>query len=288
MPGEVPRVKLYREFASQDEIDREYNAGAAVAESAALTASWTERSMATRDRLGGRISVPYGPTRAERVDIFPAGEGAPVHIFIHGGYWRRFAAADFSFVAEALVAAGTTAVIVDYALCPGVSIDEIVRQVRAAIAWTWTNASTFGGARDRITLSGHSAGGHLTAMALATDWPGQYDLPSDVIKAGLAISGLFDLAPFPYSWLQPSLQLTWDQVLRQSPIRLVRAASPPLTVAVGADDSSEFRRQSSEFHQLREERGLPGRHVEVPGCNHFTVLTALAARQSGLAAEVAA
>jgi arylformamidase len=280
-------VKLYREFASQDEIDREYNAGAAVPGSAALTASWTERSKATRDRLGGRIGVPYGPTRAERVDIFPAGERAPVHIFIHGGYWRRFAAADFSFVAEALVTAGTTAVIVDYALCPGVSIDEIVRQVRAAIAWTWTNASTFGGARDRITLSGHSAGGHLTAMALTTDWPGQYDLPSDVIGAGLAISGLFDLAPFPYSWLQASLQLTWEQVLRQSPMRHVPGTSPPLTVAVGGEEAAEFRRQSHEFHRLRTERGLPGRHVEVPGCNHFTVLTALADRQGGLAAEVA-
>jgi arylformamidase len=280
-------VKLYREFASQDEIDREYNAGAAVPGSADLTAAWTERSEATRHKLGGRIGVRYGPTRAERVDIFPAGEGAPVHIFIHGGYWRRFAAADFSFVAEALVAAGTTAVIVDYALCPGVSIDEIVRQVRAAIAWTCTNASTFGGARDRITVSGHSAGGHLTAMALATDWPGQYGLPPDLIKAALAISGLFDLAPFPYSWLQPSLQLTWDQVLRHSPVRHVPGTSPPLTVAVGGEESAEFRRQSHEFHRLRTERGLPGRHVEVPGCNHFTVLTALADRQGGLAAEVA-
>ena len=231
----------------------------------------------------------YGPTRAERVDIFPAGEGAPVHIFIHGGYWRRFAAADFSFVAEALVAAGTTAVIVDYALCPGVSIDEIVRQVRAAIAWTWTNASTFGGARDRITLSGHSAGGHLTAMALATDWPGQYDLPSDVIKAGLAISGLFDLAPFPYSWLQPSLQLTWEQVLRQSPIAPCSGTSP------AAHRGRRWRGVgrvpppvAASSTGLRTERGLPGRHVEVPGCNHFTVLTALADRQGGLAAEVAA
>ena len=282
-------MKLYREFASQDEIDREYNAGAAVPGSADLTAAWTERSEATRHRLGGRIGVRYGPTRAERVDIFPAGEGAPVHIFIHGGYWRRFAAADFSFVAEALVAAGTTAVIVDYALCPGVSIDEIVRQVRAAIAWTWTNASTFGGARDRITVSGHSAGGHLTAMALATDWPGQYDLPSDVIKAGLAISGLFDLAPFPYSWLQPSLQLTWDQVLRQSPMRHVPDSVP------AAHRGRRWRGigrvpppVAASSTGCGTERGLPGRHVEVPGCNHFTVLTALADRQGGLAAEVAA
>ena len=279
-------MKLYRDFTSQDEIDREYNAGASVSGSADLTAAWTKRSEVTRHRLGCRIGVPYGPTRAERVDIFPAGEGAPVHIFIHGGYWRRFAAADFSFVAEALVAAGTTAVIVDYALCPVVTIDEIVRQVRAAIAWTWTNASTFEGDRDRITLSGHSAGGHLTARALATDWPGDYDLPPGIIKKALAISGLFDLAPFPYSWLQPSLQLSWEQVLRQSPIRCLPDTSPPLAIAVGAAELAEFRRQASTFHALRAERGLPGIHLEVSGCNHFTVLTMLADRTGGLAADL--
>ncbi len=278
---------LYRDLASQEAIDREYNAGAAVANSAALVAAWTERSEAVRSSLECRLGVAYGPTRAERLDIFPAGQGAPVHIFIHGGYWRRFAAADFSFAAEALVAAGTTAVIVDYALCPTVTIDEIVRQIRAAIAWTWSNASAFGGARDRITLSGHSAGGHLTAMALATDWPGQYDLPPTIIKAGLAISGLFDLAPFPYSWLQPSLQLTWDQVRRQSPIHQLPQANPPLTIVVGAEESADFRRQASEFHERRVERQLPGRHLKVAGCNHFTVLTALADRPGGLATDLA-
>lgn len=280
-------MKLYRDLASQEAIDQEYNAAAAVPDSAALIARWTERSSAVRQRLEARLGVPYGPTRAERLDIFPAGKGAPVHVFIHGGYWRRFAAADFSFVAEALVAAGTTAVIPDYALCPAVTIDEIVRQMRAAIAWTWTHAGSFGGDRERITLSGHSAGGHLTAMALATDWQGDYDLPRDIVKAALAISGLFDLAPFPYSWLQPSLQLTWAQVLRQSPILRVPEASPPLTVAVGAEESAEFRRQASTFHALRAGKGLPGSHLEVPGCNHFTVLTGLADRDGGLAAGLA-
>src|SRR5687767_14644733 len=121
MPGGA-EVRLYRDFASQDEIDREYNAAAAVPESAMHTVAWTRRSEAARARLEGRLGLRFGPTVAEHLDLFSAGEGAPVHVFIHGGYWRRFTAADFSFVAEPLVAAGTTAVVVNYALCPSVSL----------------------------------------------------------------------------------------------------------------------------------------------------------------------
>jgi arylformamidase len=278
-------VRLYRDFATQEEIDREYNPSAAAPESAAaVTAAWTTRSAATRGRPGARLGVAYGPTCAEHLDVFPAAAGqggAPVHVFVHGGYWRRFAAADFSFVADRLAAAGAASVVVNYALCPAVTLGEIVRQVRAALAWTWANAASFGGDRDRITLSGHSAGGHLVAMALATDWEGGYDLPPDLVKGALAISGLFDLAPFPYSYLQPALQLTWDDVRRLSPVNVVPALAPPLTVAVGGLESAEFRRQSRDFHDLWRSRGLPGSFVELEGRDHFTVLDALADREGG-------
>jgi arylformamidase len=277
-------VKLYRDFTSQDELDREYNAGAAVPDSAARTASWTERSARTRETLACRLGVPYGPTRAEYLDVFPAGEGAPVHLFVHGGYWRRFSARDFSFVAEPLVAAGTAAVVVNYALCPAVTVGEIVRQVRAAIAWTWANAASFGGARDDLTVSGHSAGGHLAAMAACTDWAGEYDLPADAIKAALGISGLYDLAPFPYTWLQPSLQLTWGEVRRYSPINVVPDTAPPVTAAVGSAESAEFHRQARELMDRWHGRGLAGSRQEIEGCDHFTVLDALALRPGGLAA----
>lgn len=281
-------MKLYRDFATQDELDREYNAGAAVPDSAARMASWTERSARAREALTARLDVPYGPTRAEYLDVFPAGEGAPVHLFVHGGYWRRFTARDFSFVAPPLVEAGTAAVVVNYALCPAVTIGEIVRQVRAAIAWTWSNAASFGGARDDLTVSGHSAGGHLVAMALCTDWPGDYDLPADTIKAGLGISGLYDLAPFPYTWLQPSLQLTWDEVRRFSPINVIPDSAPPLTAAVGGAESAEFHRQARDFLARWHERGLPGSLEVVEGRNHFTVLDTLADRPGGLAADLRA
>lgn len=271
-------MKLYRDFTSQEQIDRAYNAGAAVADSPARIEGWVARSAAARGSLACKLGVKYGPTRDEYLDVFPAGERSPVHIFIHGGYWRRFSARDHSFVAPPLVAAGLAVLVVNYALCPEVTIDEIVRQVRASIAWARHNAASFGGDPERITVSGHSAGGHLTAMALVTDWAGAYDLPPDTVKAGLPISGLFDLAPFPYSFLQPALQLDWSQVRRNSPVGLVPAQGAPMVAAVGGDESEEFRRQSQAFADAWPR----GRCLEMPGCNHFTVLEELERPESRL------
>ncbi|HMR33983.1 MAG TPA: alpha/beta hydrolase [Geminicoccus sp.] len=275
-------MTLYRDFTSQEEIDREYNAGAAVPDSAARVEGWVARSAATRGSLPCRLGVAYGPTRDEYLDIFPSGEPAPVHVFVHGGYWRRFTAREHSFVAPPLVAAGVAVVIVNYALCPAVTIDEIVRQVRASIAWVRRNAASFGGDPERISVSGHSAGGHLTAMALATDWPGVYDLPADTLKAGLPISGLFDLSPFPYSFLQPALQLDWGQVRRNSPIGLSPPPRARVAVAVGGAESAEFRRQSAAF----AEAWAASRYLELPGCNHFTVLEELERPESQLFATL--
>jgi arylformamidase len=138
-------------------------------------------------------------------------------------------------------------VVTNYALCPAVTIDEVVRQTRAAVAWAYRNARSFGGDPERLHVAGHSAGGHLVAMVLATDWPGDYGLPADIIKGATAISGLFDLAPFPYTFLQPKVQLTWDQVRRNSPILHLPATAPPLLVAYGEDETAEFKRQSEDF-----------------------------------------
>jgi arylformamidase len=279
-------MKLYRDFTSQEELDREYNAGAAVPDSHAIVERWQAQSAAALAALGPKLAVRYGPTRDEHLDLYPAGQGAPVHLFIHGGYWRRFSAREHAFVAPALVQAGITVLVVNYALCPIVTIDEITRQVRAAIAWAFAHAVEFGGDPQRITVSGHSAGGHLTAMALVTDWEGSYGLPADVLKGGLPISGLFDLAPFPYTYLQPALQLDWAQVARNSPIRLVPERAPPAIVAVGGAESAEFRRQSRAFVAAWAERGLAGRLLEVPGANHFTVLDPLITGAGELFASV--
>jgi arylformamidase len=279
-------MKLYRNFATQEELDREYNVTAAVPDSDQVIQSWIERSAMVLDREPARLGVRYGPTLAEYLDIFPTETTAPVHIFFHGGYWRRFSARDFAFLAPTFTAAGITLVVVNYALCPEVSIAEIVRQARAAVAWVAHHAPSFGGDPERITISGHSAGGHLVAMTAFTDWPGSYGLAADTIKGGLAISGLFDLRPFPFTWLQPTLQLDWGQVLRLSPILNIPEHAPPLVVAVGGEETAEFRRQSRDFHTACVAAGLVCGYVEAAGLDHFRILDELTRPDSELFAAV--
>jgi arylformamidase len=268
-------MKLYRDFTTTEAIDAEYNVLGNVSDPEAIIRAWVERGEAATAHLDCRLAVPYGPTIAEHNDIFPSGRGAPLHVFIHGGYWRRFSARDHAFVARPLVAAGVTTVVMNYALCPSVSLDEIVRQTRAAIAWTFGHARAFGADPERLTISGHSAGAHLVAMALATDWQGDYELPAGIIKGAVAISGLYDLGFLPWSYVQPKVQATWDQVARLSPLHHLPATAPPLLVAVGENETTEFRRQSRDFHAAWRAGGLPGSFLEVTGRHHFTVLEEL-------------
>ncbi|WP_431861926.1 alpha/beta hydrolase [Azospirillum sp.] len=263
---------MYRHLTTQDEIDRAYNPRLGVPDVDGWFAGWARRSEEARRKLGGRLGLPYGPTLAEYVDVFPTTRpNAPVHVFLHGGYWRSFSARDFSFIAEGPVARGVCTVVVNYALCPAVPIGEIVRQCRAALAWTWANIAEFGGDRDRIGVSGHSAGGHLTARMLSTAWQRDYGIPDTLIKAALPISGLFDLEPLRWSWLQPALQLSGDEILAQSPMRHLHSVPVPLAVAVGGAESDEFRRQSAEYAAA-----TGAKLMEIEGRHHFDVLDDLA------------
>jgi arylformamidase len=264
---------LYRQFATQDEIDAQYDVEKSVPDFMVYANFYMQTSEKARSELSCNLTVPYGATLAEHVDIFPASQpNAPILIFIHGGYWRLLSSKEFSLVAYAPVSAGITMVVVNYELCPKVTMDEIVRQNRAAVAWVYRNAASFGGNPEQIYVSGHSAGGHLTAMLMATQWQEDYGLPHDLIKGGCSISGLFDLMPFPYSWLQPKLQLTWDQVLRNSPIRHIPKQAAPMIVTYGEEESSEFHRQSQDFLAAWKAAGLTGEYLPLPGKNHFTAI----------------
>jgi len=280
---------LYRQFASQAEIDAQYNAGAAVADSAERLRRHGEQSAEARARLRSSLRIAYGPTLDETLDVFPAERpGAPVFVFIHGGYWRRFAAADYHLVALGLVPLGITTVCVDYSLCPKVTIDEITRQCRAALAWTLRRIGEHGGDPARVAVGGHSAGGHLGAMCLETHWDEDYGLARDPLAAAVLVSGIYDLEPLRYSYLQPSIQLDDGIVRRNSPMFRVRPSATPALLTWGADESEEFARQSSEFHAAWRAAGNPGELLPQPGANHFSAIDGFADPQSALCRWLAA
>ena len=268
-------MRLYRDFTSQEEIDAAYRTDHGI-DLPALLQRYAALGARAREELPCRLGLSYGPIRAEKLDFFPAAPGAPVLMFVHGGYWRLGSARDVSMLARGPVAHGIAVALIDYALCPAVTIDEITRQSRAAVAWLWHNADTLGIDRDRIIIAGHSAGGQQVGMLLATDWPGQYELPAEVIKGAIAVSGIFDLRPLRYSWLQPKIQLDAGIIERQSPLSHIPDQGPLLVLTCGGAESSEFHRQSRDYLAAWRARGLSGRFVEQPGANHFVAVESLA------------
>jgi len=267
---------LYQAFSSQAQIDAQYNPSLALADPGAPGRHFVAQAQRARDSLRCTLDVPYGPTLAETLDIFPADQpDAPVLVFLHGGYWRALSAKEFSGVALGLVPRGVTTVVVNYALCPWVSIDEIVRQCRAAVAWVKRHIQDHGGNPERVALAGHSAGGHLTAMCLQTDWARDYGLPQDPLAGALLFSGLFDLAPLRYSYLQPAIQLDDGIVRRNSPAFAVRPSTTPVWVTWGDQESTEFARQSALYHQAWLAAGNTGLLAPVTGADHFTVIHGL-------------
>ncbi len=270
---------LYRDFATQEELDAQYDLRALIPDAASAYEGFCFReSEKVREELDYRLDVPFGPTLAEHADVYPAAgaaeadRGAPILVYLHGGFWALRTSKEFGFVARGPASRGVATVVVNYALCPEVTIDEIVRQTRAALSWIYKNAGGIGGDAERIHVAGHSAGGHLTAMLLETDWEGVYGLPGDIIKSACAISGLFDLAPFPYTFLQPKLQLSWEQVLRNSPILHVPQDAPPLLLVYGEAEGAEFRRQSEDLLSAWRSKDLNADLLVLPGDNHYDVI----------------
>lgn len=162
------------------------------------------------------------------------------------------------------------------------SVAEITRQSRAAVAWIAHNIARYNGNPARLFVAGHSAGGHQVGMLAATDWVGEYGLPADVIKGGMPISGLFDLGPFRHSWLQPKLQLDADLIARQSPLLHIPDTAPPLLVTLGGDESSEFHRQSADYVAAWRARGHRATQFAQPGKNHLTAIAGFEQPDSAL------
>jgi arylformamidase len=277
---------LYRDFTTQAEVDAEYNVAAAAHDldgSMARTRALSEQALS---RAGWRFDNAYGPTLAERLHILPADGPAPRpgFVFIHGGYWRAYAARDFALAALGPLAHGVDVVLVDYALAPAVSVSEITRQCRAAVAWVHGHAAQWGGDPARIVVGGHSAGGHLTAQVLATDWVGDYGLPGDVIAGGVPLSGVFDLRPLPYSYLAPALQLDRRTVETESPLLSPIPPGPPRIVAWGGGETPEFVRQSEAYLAACRDAGIDARGLSLGSDDHFEAVLELANPDSELTA----
>lgn len=269
----------------RETLDRLYNNRAAVPTHAQDMERWAAASAESRRRLACRLDLPYGAHPREVFDLFTVPQpDRPLLVFIHGGYWQALDKSSFSFIAEgfAAEAAGQIAnvAVISYPLAPEADMDRIVASLRRALLWLWREAAPLGFDRNRIYVAGHSAGGHLTAMAGLTDWAAlDGAAPADLVKGGLSVSGLYDLLPIRHCYLNDRLGMTDTVAVRNSPQFILpqwRGRLMPLVCTVGGDETPAFHSQQHDFVRACAERGLQVTEVTAPGMHHFNIADALA------------
>jgi len=258
-------------------LERMYNNRMRVPNHGDYFVRWAAESALVRRSLPCEEGVAYGTATGETLDVFPAERaGAPIVVFIHGGYWKAMDKSQHSFLVPSLRALGAAVVVPNYALCPQVSVPQITLQMVHAVGWAWRHARHIRGDARRLVVIGHSAGGQLAAMMLACAWPtAQAGLPREVVKAALGISGLYDLEPiYQTPSLQEVLRLTPTQVHQASPARLPAPTRGHLFSAVGGDESGEYLRQNRLIQRAWGRERVPVA-TTLPGLNHFSVLDSL-------------
>jgi arylformamidase len=249
---------------SQQERDAAYDNTAAVANSAALSAARNEASAAFRAAHPGKLDLPYGPRERNRWDLFPAADrAAPCLVFIHGGYWQRNGREGFAVLAEGVRAHGWSVALPGYTLAPDATLAEIVQEIHAALDWLAANGAAHG-IGGPIIVSGWSAGGHLTAMALT----------HHAVAAGLAISGVYELAPIRDTVLNTALTLTDAEIETLSPLRLP-VTPKPMVITYGMDELPALAGNSIALFERRADAHAPGSLLPIQGANHFTILDEL-------------
>jgi len=262
--------------------EQQYNARLAIPDHPQIFARWKEASRAARQVLPCVLDVAYGSGPNEALDIFTArGSSRALLTFLHGGFWRALDKADFSFIAQPFVERGVTVAVVNYALAPSVPVETIVRQTLAAHAWLYRNCEGYGAPRQRVYVCGHSAGGHLTAMMLAAVWSAYAQgLPDDLIKGGLAISGVYDLEPLLHVSFNSDMRLDASSVRKLNPVLYRPLRAVPLYTSVGGDESREFKRQNRLIARTWEH--CFRRDIPMPGFHHLGVVEQLGNPDSAL------
>lgn len=257
------------------DYEREYNFRARVPDHARFFEAYARRSAEARHSLEGRFDLAYGRHPAQRLDLFLADRPRPpLLVFIHGGYWQAMSKDSFSYIAPPFVAEGCAVAVIGYALCPGVTVADIVTQVREAVVWLHRNVLAA-----RLVVAGHSAGGHLVAWLAATDWR-VYGLPADALAGGMAVSALYDLEPLVPTSINAKLGLDRATARALSPLHAIppadRPGVPPLVSACGGAESPDLLRQQDAFARAWQAAGHTIRVLDLPGLHHFNVIDTLA------------
>lgn len=257
-------------------LDAAYNNSAAVANAREIVAGWQERSAEARAAGNARLDIAYGERPREKFDYFGAKQGGPLFVFIHGGYWQMREKESFSCFAKGPVAHGFNVAIPGYTLAPDVRIGTIVEEMRAVLTHLGGHADAFGFDRHNIYVGGWSAGGHLTAMML--DHP--------LVKGGLAISGIYELAPLARTYINDALRLDENEIEEFSPLRHLRPGLAPVRLAAGGAELSGLKDQSRDYGKAARDAGLKAPLVMLDGHDHFTILSELEDPKGALTREL--
>jgi arylformamidase len=254
---------------SQRERDLGFNNSVAVAGSAETVAGWEQRSAELRQRHPAHLDLRYGPRERNRIDFIKASENAPTLLFIHGGYWQTRAKEVFTIFAEGPMAHGINVALIGYTLAPDATLDQIVAEIHGGIDYLAERLPALGAAAGGIVVSGWSAGGHLTAMALS----------HPEVRAGMAISGIYDLEPIRHSYLNEKLRLDGPMSHRNSPMAQPGGPMKPLSLVAGRAELPLLRKQTADFAGHRARHGLPVTYEEIPAADHFTIMNEMLSPQ---------
>ena len=269
-------------------LEKGYNVRLLVDDFDGLIEKWSNWSKDFRSNVDSSLNCQYGSGEKDKLDIFRCGKpNAPLFIFIHGGYWQRGDKSIYSFVAQSFLSSGIDVAIIGYQLCPEATMTNIVEKIRVAIVWIWNNADNYSISKHKINVSGHSAGGHITGMILATDWSIiSKELPQDIVKTGIPISGLYQLDPLRETTIADALGLNDEESLALSPHFYQPLTEAPILVTLGAGETPEFHWQTDNFVNKWKGYKAPLDYYAEPDVDHFGIVERLANSESQIFTKV--